>query len=168
MAHRRHPSQLSMSSEATSAVTTASMNSPSIPIPSSGPHSSGFSIPSIVNPPETRYRASVPALENAMPHDFLGFVPVSSSEGSWPDYSHESSQSPISDCHPRYMHRTSISSSPSVADMYSNMASPLVRSTMAGWEPIIMPPTILPSSILGPESGNYAVCISLMRSMHNC
>ena len=139
------------------------MNSPSVPVASSGPHSSGFSIPSIVNPPsggETRYHASGPAFDNVMPHNLLGFVPVSSSDESWPDFSHESSQSPMSDYHPRFAHRTSISSSPSVADIYSTMASPLTRSTMAGWEPVIMPPTILPSSVLGPDSSAFAVCAS--------
>jgi hypothetical protein len=139
------------------------MNSPSVPIPSSGTHSSGFSITSIVNPPsggETRYPASGPAFDNIISQGLLGFVPVSSSDDSWPDYSHESSQSPMSDYHPRFAQRTSISSSPSVADMYSNMASPLVRSTMAGWEPIIMPPTILTSSVPGAESSGFAVCTS--------
>jgi hypothetical protein len=152
-----------MSSEPTSAVTSASMNSPGVPISSSGPHSSGFSITSIVNPPsggETRYPPGDPAFDNVISQSLLGFVPVPSSDDSWPDYSHESSQSPMSDYHPRFAHRTSISSSPSVVDMYSNMASPLIRSTMAGWEPIVMPPTVLPSSVLGPESGGFTVCTS--------
>jgi hypothetical protein len=136
------------------------MNSPSVPISSSGPHSSGFSIPSIVNPPgsgETHYPADGSVFNNVMSQGLLSFIPVSSSDDSWPDYSHESSQSPMSDYHPRFAHRNSISTSPSVVDMYSNMASPLIRSTMAGWEPIIMPPTVLPSSVLGPESGGFAV-----------
>jgi hypothetical protein len=149
-----------MSSEATSAVTTASMNSPGVPIPSSGPHSSGFSILSIVNPPsggESQFRANGPPFDGAISNSFLSFVPVPSSDESWPNYRHESSPSPVSDYHPRFAHSTSISSSPSVADMYSNMASPLVRSTMGGWEPIVMPPTILPSSLLGPESATFSV-----------
>jgi hypothetical protein len=152
-----------MSSDVTSAVTNASMNSPSVPIPSSGPHSSGFSITSIVNPPsggETQYRPSGPALTAGIPHGHLGFVPVASSDESWPEYSHDSSPSPLSDYHPRFGHRTSISSSTSVADIYSNMASPLVRSTMAGWEPLIMPPSVLPPGVLGPETAGFAVSTS--------
>ena len=161
-----------MSSEAMSAVTTTSMNSPGVPIPPTGPHSSGFSIPSIVNPSpgvgETQYGANGPPFESALSHGYLTFVPVSSSDESWPGYSHESSQSPLSDYHPRYTHRTSISSSPSVADIYSNLASPLIRSTMAGWEPIIMPPTVLPQSLSGPESGGFTVRTSLLCVVHNC
>jgi len=150
-----------MSSEATSAVTTASMGSPSIPIPSSGAHSSGFSIPSIVNPPsggEARYQAR--SFDGLIPNPLFDFVPMSSSHESWHDFSHESSQSPISDCHPSFAQRSSISSSPSIAEIYPNMTSPLGRSSMAGWEPMIMPPTVLPSSVLGPESAGFAVCSS--------
>jgi hypothetical protein len=144
-----------MSSEPTSAVTTASMSSASIPIPSSGTHSSGFSIPSIVNPPSGGYQAQ--GFDNVISQGLLGFIPVSSSDESWPDFSHESSQSPISDYHPSFAHRSSISSSPPVVDIYPKMTPPLVRSSMAGWEPVIMPPTVLPSSVLGPESGGFAV-----------
>jgi len=163
---------MSISSDATSAVTNVSMSSPSVPIPSSGPHSSGFSITSIVNPPsggETQYRPSGPALAAGISHGHLSFVAVASSDESWPDYSHESSPSPLSDYHPRFGHRTSISSSASVADIYSNMASPLVRSTMAGWEPLIMPPSVLPSGVLGPETAGFVVStFPLFHSMHNC
>jgi hypothetical protein len=150
---------MSISSDATSAVTNASMSSPSVPIPSSGPHSSGFSITSIVNPPsgETQYRPGGPALAAGISHGHLGFVTVPSSDESWPDYSHDSSPSPLSDYHPRFGHRTSISSSTSVADIYSNMASPLIRTTMAGWEPLIMPPSVLPPGVLAPETTGFAV-----------
>lgn len=149
-----------MSSDAPSAVTTTSMNSPSVPIPSSGPYPSAFSIHSIVNPPsgpETPYGHSGPTFGNVLSKAPLGFVPVSLADDSWPEFSQESSQSPISDYHPSFANRTSTSSSPLVVDIYSHFSSPLIRSTMAGWEPLIMPPTVLPSSLLGPESASFTV-----------
>lgn len=169
--HRRRPSHLSVSSEATTAMTTASMASPCTPAPSAGPHSV-FSITSIVNPPssgEPQYRSSVPAFENGLTRNSFPFVAVASSDESTTWGYSERSQSPISDYNPTYPHRVSISSPSSVVDMYSNHPTPLMSSTMPGWEPMLLPPSALPSNMLEPEPRSFpTVGIPLLRSMHNC
>ena len=166
--HRRHASHISVSSEATSAITTTSMASPRTPAPSAGPHSAGFSIPSIVNPPSgDTYRHGVPPFDSVLQRSTPFSIPIASTDESW-DYS-ESSQSPVSDYHPRYPHRVSLSSSSSVVDLYSSVPTPLISSTMPGWEPMLLPPSALPTDMLDPDSRGFVTVGTLpMRSMHNC
>ena len=65
----------------------------------------------------------------------------SSDESTYFYSSPESGQSPISDHYPRYNnnHRSSLSSSSSVIDMYNSntTATPLIASTLPGWTPVI-------------------------------
>src|SRR5262249_33088852 len=94
----------------------------------------------------------------------LNFVPgissagIASSDDSW-DCSHESSQSPLSDYHCRYPHRTSISSSPSVADLYPPVTSPVLNTSITavpGWASVLMPPTSFPSPLVAAPPVGFA------------
>lgn len=143
------------------------MASPRTPGLIAGPqHSVGFSIPSIVNPPSSgdHYRTEFPGFHGALTGSDCNFVPIASYDEI--DYS-ESSQSPISDYHSRYPHPSSIPSSPSVGDIYCGAATPLI-STLPGWEPMLLPPSALPTVLENDSRGYVTVGAPLLLSMHSC
>ena len=167
-ASTRDRNQISESSEPLPMTISSSMPTPQAASRAPAP----FSIPSIVNPTTEQYRRlGHPPFEVGIPHPTISWQPYVSptDESSW-DFSHESSQSPMSDYHARYPHRTSISSTPPMAELYPQ-SSPLINTTMPEWGPPLPPPSSLPptfseiqsSGILPVSSSCFACNVPLLR-----
>lgn len=145
LAHRRLPSDLSSASVAHSVLSSQSMTSP--PLVSVQAQSNGLSIPSLLHPQSSEgYSHGHSNTFDFVPRASFSMYPPSISASDDFIYSSpESSQSPLSDNY-GFPHRSSISSSSSVADFVPpHCASPLINTTTSGWAPVL-PPSALPSN----------------------
>jgi hypothetical protein len=140
------------------------MTSPRTPMtPAQPPHSTGFSIPSIVNPPSngsSRY-AGIGMPNDIAPRPVVNFMPpfTSSSDDTW-DYSDESSQSSVSDFPILSSNTVSIGNF-SAPGFYPIVSSPLANNAVPGWGPPPLPPSAFPPGTTSADSNNFMTVRSI-------
>ncbi|KAL9617787.1 MAG: hypothetical protein Q9160_007441 [Pyrenula sp. 1 TL-2023] len=164
---RRHTSQ---SSDLPPTMASSTIASPLAPVHTPTQSSSALSIGSLLHPPTTEahghaYSSSFGLTDSygtSAVGPYSGYTYQSIDEPLLYSSTPESSQSPSSDYQARYPHRSSVSSSSSGFDMYgqAQVTPPLVSSTVAGWTPMINPPTALPQ-MLEHENSSYPSVVSV-------